>query len=95
MQISQRSVCKSFHIIEKRLSSWLLMLHDRVGKNQLTLTQEQISLCIGAYRPSITLVAQSLREKGLIDYMRGKIHIIDRQGLEFSACECYFAQKTN
>ena len=88
-QISQRVVCKSFHIIEKRLCSWLLMLHDRVRKNQLPLTQEQISLFLGVHRPSVTLVAQTLREKGLIDYTRGKVHILNRQNLENSACECY------
>lgn len=88
-QISQRVACKSFHIIEKRFCSWLLMLHDRVGQNQIAMTQEQISLFLGVHRPSVTLVAQALREKGLIDYSRGKIHILDRAGLESSACECY------
>jgi len=94
-QISQRVVCKSFHTIEKRLCSWLLMLHDRVRKNQLTLTQEQISLFLGVHRPTVTLVAQTLREKGLIDYMRGRVHILDRRGLENSACECYSVVQIN
>lgn len=94
-QISQRVVCKSFHIIEKRLCSWLLMLHDRVRKNQLPLTQEQISLFLGVHRPSVTLVAQTLRDKNLIDYTRGKVHILDRQGLENSACECYSVVQSN
>jgi len=94
-QISQRVVCKSFHTIEKRLSSWLLMLTDRVRKNQLPLTQEQISLFLGVHRPSVTLVAQTLREKNLIDYARGKILILDRKGLESAACECYSVVQNN
>jgi CRP-like cAMP-binding protein len=94
-QISQRVVCKSFHVIEKRLCSWFLMLHDRVRKNYLTLTQEQISLFLGVHRPSVTLVAQMLREKGLIDYTRGKVHILNRQKLETSACECYSVTQNN
>jgi len=88
-QISQRLICKSFHLIEKRLCCWLLMLHDRVKNNQLKLTQENTALLFGAHRPSITLAAQALRGKGLIDYSRGGISILDRQGLEYSACECY------
>lgn len=94
-QISQRVVCKSFHIIEKRLCSWLLMLHDRVRKNQLPLTQEQISLFLGVHRPSVTLVAQTLRDKNLINYTRGKVHILNRQSLENSACECYSVVRSN
>lgn len=88
-QISQRLICKSFHLLENRLCGWLLMLRDRVENNQLILTQENVALLLGANRPSITLAAQTLRHKGLINYSRGGISILDRQGLENSACECY------
>lgn len=94
-QISQRLVCKSFHVIEKRLCSWLLMLDDRVKHNQLILTQENAALLLGANRPTITIAAQTLRNKGLIDYARGKFHLLDRRGLEVSACECYSVLQTN
>lgn len=88
-QISQRVVCQSFHLTEKRLSSWLLMLHDRVKKNQFAATQEQIALHLGVNRPSLTLIAQTLRAKGLIEYRRGKVEILNRLELEKTACECY------
>lgn len=88
-QISQRVVCQSFHLTEKRLSSWLLMLHDRVKKNQFDATQEQIALHLGVNRPSLTLIAQSLRAKGLIEYRRGKVEILNRSELEKTACDCY------
>lgn len=94
-QISQRLVCKSFHVVEKRLCSWLLMLHDRVKDNRLTLTQENAALLLGANRPTITIAAQNLRNKRLIDYSRGKFHLLDRRGLENSACECYAVLQTN
>jgi CRP-like cAMP-binding protein len=90
-QISQRLVCKSFHLIEKRLCSWLLMLHDRVENNRLKMTQERAALLLGANRPTITIAAQMLRQKGFINYSRGGIKILDRRGLEDSACECYNA----
>lgn len=88
-QISQRVVCQSFHLTEKRLSSWLLMLHDRLKKNQFDATQEQIALHLGVNRPSLTLIAQALRAKGLIEYRRGRVEILDRIELEKAACECY------
>lgn len=93
-QISQRLVCKSFHVIEKRFCTWLLMLHDRVQHNRLTLTQENAALLLGANRPTVSIVAQNLRANRLIDYSRGKFHILDRRRLENSACECYYALQT-
>ena len=92
-QITQRLVCKSFHLLEKRLCGWLLMLHDRVNKNRFKMTQENIALLLGVNRPSITIAALTLRNQGLIDYSRGGIKILDRQGMENSACECYSVLK--
>ena len=92
-QISKKVACCNFHPLEKRLCGWFLTLHDHYGGN-LPLTQEQIARSLGVHRPSITLITQLLREQGIIDYRRGKLLILDRRGLEFSACECYsVAQK--
>jgi hypothetical protein len=33
----------------------------------------------------------NLKKSGLIRYVRGKIEILDRKGLEECACECYAA----
>lgn len=88
-QISQRVVCTSFHLMEKRLRTWLLMLHDRADENPLPLTHEQIAQFLGVNRPSVSVVAKILRDEGLISYVRGKLYILDRRGLETTACECY------
>lgn len=87
-QISQRSVCNSYHSIEQRFCSWLLMLHNRRESTTLPLTQEQIARSLGAHRPSVTHIAQNLRERKVIDYVRGKIFIQDRGALEEAACGC-------
>lgn len=86
-EVSQRAVCTSFHLLEKRLCSWLLMLHDRARENQITMTHEQMSQFLGVYRPTLTMVVRTLRRKGLINYVRGKLYILDRRGLENAACE--------
>ncbi|HVG35295.1 MAG TPA: Crp/Fnr family transcriptional regulator [Pyrinomonadaceae bacterium] len=87
--LSQRAVCNGRHTVGERLSGWLLMIHDRVGDDQLMLTHEQISRHLGTRRASITEAATALRDSGLIIYNRGQLHITDRQGLELAACECY------
>lgn len=87
--ISQRVICNSYHTAEKRLCSWLLMLHDRNKDSNLRMTQEQLARFLGVHRPSITQIAQTLRRKKIIGYTRGSISIINRPELEKSACECY------
>jgi CRP-like cAMP-binding protein len=88
-QLSQRAVCNGRHSVEERLCSWLLMLHDRVGEDLLPLTHEQIAHQLGTRRAGITTTANALRDRQIISYSRGQIRIIDRQGLEMTACECH------
>jgi CRP-like cAMP-binding protein len=88
-QLSQRAVCNGRHTVGERLCSWLLMLHDRIGDDQLPLTHEQIARHLGTRRAGITSAANALRDGQIVSYSRGQIRIIDRQGLEMAACECY------
>jgi CRP-like cAMP-binding protein len=88
-QISQSVACNCLHPVEGRCSRWLLMCHDRVKSDQFILTQELISQMLGVRRASVSEVAATLQKAGLIRYSRGKITILDREGLESSACECY------
>jgi len=89
-QISQKAICNMYHSVKERLCTWLLMVHDRCGRSTLNLTHEQIARTLGVYRPSITCIAQELREKKLINYSRGGISICDRKKVEQAACTCYF-----
>jgi CRP-like cAMP-binding protein len=88
-QISQKAICNMYHSVKERLCTWLLMVQDRCGRSTLNLTHEQIARTLGVYRPSITCIAQELRDKGLIDYSRGGISICDREQVEEAACTCY------
>jgi hypothetical protein len=65
------------------------MAHDRVGSDELDLTQEFIAQMLGIRRPTVTVVAGLIQKAGLIRYSRGRITILDRQGLQNGACECY------
>jgi hypothetical protein len=44
---------------------------------------------LGTGRPSVSLAAGVLKKKGLIEYHRGAVKIVDRKRLEDYACECY------
>jgi len=88
-QISQKAICNMYHSVKERLCTWLLMVQDRCGRSNLCLTHEQIARTLGVYRPSITCIAQELREMKLIDYSRGGISICNRHDVEEVACTCY------
>jgi hypothetical protein len=42
-------------------------------------------------RVGITVAATGLHERGLIEYHRGAMHVVDRRGLQKAACQCYAA----
>src|SRR5688572_32578827 len=87
--IMQSTACNALHSVEQRLARWLLLAHDRVGKNEFPLTQEFMAMMLGASRPSVTVVAGTLQKAGLITYHRGQLKIANRKKLESASCECY------
>jgi CRP-like cAMP-binding protein len=88
-QVSQRAVCHARHVVMQRLCCWLLMIHDRVGRDDFELTHETIASRIGVRRAGITQAANMLKSMEVVSYRRGHVHIIDRSEIERSACECY------
>ncbi|WGJ13260.1 Crp/Fnr family transcriptional regulator [Methylocapsa sp. D3K7] len=88
-QVQQTAACNALHSIECRLARWLLQTHDRVESDVLPLTQEFLSQMLGVNRTTVTLVARQLQKAGLIQNRRGRVIVLDRQGLEEVACECY------
>jgi CRP-like cAMP-binding protein len=94
-QAQQSAACNVAHVIESRLSRWLLRAADLHGSHELPLTQEYIAQMLGVRRTSVTVVARTLQEAGLIRYRRGHIQLIDIPGLQETACECYQTVKLN
>ncbi len=88
-QMSQTAVCNRLHAIEQQLCRWLLLSHDRLDSDELVMTQELIANMLGVRREGVTAAAGRLQEQGLIRYVRGRIRILDRRGLEEAVCECY------
>ena len=81
--------CNSLHNAAPRLCRWLLMTQDRLGSDTLALTQEHLAIMLAVQRTTVTALAMALQGEGLVSYSRGKIRILDREGLERRSCECY------
>ncbi len=92
-ETGQNAACNRHHPLEKRLCRWLLSSLDRLGSNELAVTQELISHVLGTRRESITAAAKMFESAGLIRHLRGRIIVRDRAGLEAQACECYSVVK--
>ena len=94
VQAQQSAACNTTHVVEERLCRWLLRTRDVLESDFLPLTQELVAQMLGVRRTSVTLVASRLKEAKLIKYRRGRVEIIDLEGLQDSACECYRAFKS-
>ena len=94
LQTSQIAACNRLHSVSERLARWLLMSYDRCVCEDLPFTHEFLSLMLGVRRAGVTEAAIVLQTVGYINYHRGHIKIMDRQGLADYACDCYDIIKT-
>jgi CRP-like cAMP-binding protein len=85
----QIAVCNKAHVLSARLARWLLMVRDRLARDEFPLTQEFLSQMLGVRRAGVTEAASALQESKLISYVRGRIRILDIDGLRAIACSCY------
>ncbi len=90
-QAQQSTACNALHEARPRLCRWLLQTRDRLDSDVVALTQEFLAQMLGVRRTTVTELARGLQSKGFVRYKRGKIEILDREGLENCACECYDA----
>lgn len=88
-QFAQTSACNRFHDIQSRLCRWLVVMVERSDDFNLLLTQEFLSYMLGVQRTSVSQIANSLQDAGIIKYRRGKIEVRDLDRLRSLTCECY------
>ena len=65
------------------------MTQDRANSRNFRVTHEFLAFMLGVRRVGITTAAAALQRRGLVNYQRGDITILDRRGLEKAACGCY------
>jgi CRP-like cAMP-binding protein len=89
IQMFQSVSCNAVHAVEARCCRWILSMHDRTDQDTLPLTHEFLAEMLGVQRSTVSTVTRALQTAGLIRQNRGGITVIDRTGLEATACECY------
>jgi CRP-like cAMP-binding protein len=94
-QAQQSAACNASHTVEARIARWLLRCRDLAGSDDIALTQEFLAEMMGVRRTSVSLVANTLQHAGLIKYRRGHIRLLDLEGVQESACECYETVKAH
>ncbi len=88
-QIMQSSACNRFHVVEQRVSRWLLVTGDRARSPTFPITHDSLATMLGVRRVGITEAASALQSRKLITYTRGVMTILDRAGLIRASCSCY------
>lgn len=83
------TACNRLHRLDQRCCTWLLMMQDRTHLDALPLTQDGLAAVLGGGRPRINHTLAGLERKGLVARRRGRIHLLNRRGLERGACDCY------
>lgn len=77
------------HTVQQRFARWLLSAQDCVQQEELALSHETVAQMLAVQRPTVSEAAAALQEAGLIQYRRGRIRVVDCEGLQRRACECY------
>jgi len=88
-QAQQSAACNASHLVEARMSRWLLRARDLADSDDLKITQEFLAQMLGVRRTSLSAVANAMQKAGHIRYKRGHVRIVDADGLKKAACECY------
>jgi len=94
-QVSQSAACVSSHAVDKRLSRRLLMTHDHAPGDEFEMKHEFMAMMLGVTRSVVTRAAGRLQKGKMIHYTRGRVTVLDRRGLEATACECYGVLKAD
>lgn len=81
VEAAQTAFVNATYTMEVRLARWIVMCHDRVDSNELTMTHDLVSVMLGVQRSSATLAIQALEGRGLIKAVRGRMTVTDRLGL--------------
>ena len=94
VQMSETIGAYAFHRTDMRLARWLLLRHDRLETDDISVNHDEIAENLGARRASITDCLHVIEGDGLVRCRRGRITIRDRSGLEALATGCYGAAES-
>jgi len=88
-QLMETVACNSLHTAEQRIMRWLLIAHDSVQGDAIDVTQQAVAESLGLRRATVSQFCTRFQEMNVLDTSRGRLTILDRQGMEERVCECY------
>lgn len=88
-QMTQTAACNRHHTLDQQFCRWLLMSFDRLGADDMVMSQTLIAKMLGVRSDEVTPVAAAVQATGAIQYQEGRIRLLDRTALEAASCECY------
>ena len=88
-QASQSALCNRLHSVEERLCRWLLTIRDRIQSDEIEITHEYIGHMLGTRRSSVSIALGALQRAGFVEVGRGRITLLNVEGIGECACECY------
>jgi len=84
-EVAELAASAQVQDIRARLARWILLSHARTHQAELRLTHAHLADMLGVRRAGVTLAARELKERGLVDYCRGRIQILNAVGLAAEA----------
>jgi hypothetical protein len=87
-QLFQSAACNASHTIAQRLARWLVATHDRIGRDEIIVTQEQLGEMLGVGRSFINRSLRQFGTSGILGSRRRRIVILDLDRLKLIACDC-------
>ncbi|WAC47951.1 Crp/Fnr family transcriptional regulator [Asticcacaulis sp. SL142] len=87
-QVFQGVACNATHSIEQRTAKWLCAAIDRTGDHVLPLTQEQLAGMLGVGRSYVGRVVATMKRRGTLRTLRGRLMINEFDDLKALACGC-------
>lgn len=88
-QMTQTAACNRHHTLNQQFCRWLLMSFDRLGGNEMVMTQKLIAKMLGVQIDEVSESAAALQASGAIRYQDGRVWLLDRAVLQRASCECY------
>ena len=81
--------CEMRHDVASRFCRWLLELHHWQQGKPVAITHRSLARLLGVRRTTITLLARSLQDAGIISYRRSSIEVVDTYALNQASCQCH------
>lgn len=92
-QLATSAACLRQHKPRARLARWLLMSQDRAQSHEFPVTHTFLAYMLGETSKGVADAVDTLELRQLIKREHDSVTVIDRRGLEATACSCYLAER--